>query len=143
MKIINRKPVSPAPSCLAAFFILALSGCVSAVPEQKDAAATPTPAANSPLAAGPATAQGNVAAQGAMGGYVDPAMVSATSRSASPVYSNQPVMAQQGQVADPVYGQAPQISGLSTQPTGISASSLSIYANSAPGMVNAAPGASA
>ncbi|MCI9865144.1 DUF882 domain-containing protein [Rhizobium skierniewicense] len=143
LKIINRKPVSLAQSCLAAVFILALSGCVSAVPEQKDASATPTPAANSALVAGPANAQGNVAQQGAVGGYVDPAMVSATSRSASPVQSNQPVMAQQAQVADPVYGQAPQISGLSTQPTGISASSLSIYANSAPGMVNAVPGASA
>lgn len=143
MKIINRKPVSSAQSCLAAVFILALSGCVSAVPEQKDASATPTPAANSPVAAGPATAQANVAPQGAVGGYVDPAMVAATSTPASQIPSNPAVAAQQGQVADPVYGQAPQISGLSTQPTGISASSLSIYANSAPGMVNAAAGASA
>lgn len=142
MEIINRKPVYPVQSCFAAFFLLALSGCVSAVTDQKDVSAAATPAATPPLAEGPGAAQINGAAPGHVGGYVDPAMVSA-SPTPSSVPAAQAVVAQQGQVADPVYGQAPQISGLSTQPTGISASSLSIYANSAPGMANAAAGTSA
>ncbi|KQO80778.1 YcbK family protein [Rhizobium sp. Leaf262] len=137
MKIVNDHRACMAQRCLAAALLLALSGCVSAVSEDKTVSATATAADPAVAAASPQ--QPNVTHQGQSGGYVDPAMVSASAaRQAAP----QPVTSAQGQGTQQVYGQPPQISGLSTQPTGISASSLSIYANSAPGMaadISAAP----
>ncbi|NTE86680.1 D-Ala-D-Ala carboxypeptidase family metallohydrolase [Agrobacterium rubi] len=130
MKIVKGSSAYRARRCLAAFFLLALSGCVSAVSEDKDVSASVAPA----VAAAPAgianTDQAKLAAaQRQVPGYVDPAMVSGNSAQASPAVS----ATAQVPGAPQVYGQAPQVSGLVTQPTGISASSLSIYASTAPG----------
>ncbi|MGV1869632.1 YcbK family protein [Agrobacterium rosae] len=129
MKIVNGNSAYPTRGCLVAVFLLTLSGCVSAVSEDKNAKATLAPAATAtPATAAVATAQAGPNAQTPRGGYVDPAIVSGTPNAAS----QHTATAAQAQGTQQVYGQTPQISGLSTQPTGISASSLSIYANSAP-----------
>ncbi len=126
MKIVNGKSAYTAQRCLSVVFLMALSGCVSAVSDDKNVSATLTPATT---AAPAATAQATVANHGQKAGYVDPAMVSAQGARA-PAATVAAAPPPQG--TPQVYGQAPQISGLSTQPTGISASSLSIYANSQP-----------
>ncbi|MES5097753.1 D-Ala-D-Ala carboxypeptidase family metallohydrolase [Agrobacterium sp. BA1120] len=128
MKIVKSTSAFPAQSCLAAVFLLALSGCVSAVSEDKTASATLTPATATAPTAAPSPEQAHATAQGQGRAYVDPAMVAASSARVAPQAATAPP--QQG--TQQVYGQAPQISGLTTQPTGISASSLSIYANSQP-----------
>lgn len=126
MKIVNGNSAYPAQRCLFAVFLLALSGCVSDVQQDRNASVTPTPATT---VAPAAVAQATATARGKNAGYVDPAMVSAQGGAVSAAHG---AAAAQPQGTQQVYGQAPQISGLLTQPTGISASSLSIYANSAP-----------
>lgn len=149
MKVVNVTLELPAQRCLAAVLLLALSGCVSAVSEDKIEAAAPAATAAPDIAAPTAPtsiAQANVGPQGQHTGYVDPAMVSAHGNAAQPQTQTPHVAAASAsQSGQQVYGQTPQISGLATQPTGISASSLSIYANSEPraAAVPAQPDASA
>jgi uncharacterized protein YcbK (DUF882 family) len=128
LKIVNGNLAYPAQRCLAAAFLLALTGCVSAVSEDKDASADVKPAIATAQVQATPEQQKQAAAQAQNGGYVDPAMISASSARAQP----QRVAASQTTAhgSPQPYGQAPQITGLATQPTGISANSLSIYANS-------------
>ncbi|WP_320201567.1 D-Ala-D-Ala carboxypeptidase family metallohydrolase [Agrobacterium sp. rho-13.3] len=128
MKIVNGNLAYPAQRCLAAAFLLALTGCVSAVSEDKDASADVKPAIATAQVQATPEQQKQAAAQAQNGGHVDPAMISASSARAQP----QRVAASQTTAhgSPQPYGQAPQITGLATQPTGISANSLSIYANS-------------
>ena len=111
---------------LVGFSMLALSGCVSAVSDDQDAAAkikspTVTEQAQAPDVATRTAGQ----AHGA-GGYVDPAI--ATSASSG---NNDAALQPNAQAPQQVYGQAPQIAGLATQPTGISAGTTSIFSNAA------------
>ncbi|XUY25713.1 YcbK family protein [Agrobacterium sp. rho-8.1] len=139
MKIVNGSSAYRVQRCLAAAFLLALTGCVSAVSEDKDASVATAPAVAAALPAAPNAEQAHLAAnQHAVPGYVDPAMVSGNGGQASPTVA----AAAQTPGTPQVYGQAPQMSGLATQPTGISASSLSIYASSASPVVPAASGPS-
>ncbi|KXG87578.1 YcbK family protein [Agrobacterium bohemicum] len=139
MKNLNGNSAYLAKGYLAAAVILALSGCVSAVSEDKNASVAPMPAATAPSAVASA-AQAGAPVQGQRNGYVDPAMVSGSNSTAA---QHTAAAAAPGQATQQVNGQTPQISGLSTQPTGISASSLSIYANSASGVAPAASAATA
>ncbi|NTF32240.1 YcbK family protein [Rhizobium skierniewicense] len=135
MNIVNGSSAYKAQRCLAAAFLLALTGCVSAVSEDKDASVGVAPAVAAAPPGAPTTEQAQLAAnQHAVPGYVDPAMVSGNGAQApSPVAATA-----QAPGTPQVYGQAPQMSGLATQPTGISASSLSIYASSASPVIPAA-----
>ncbi|WP_350225074.1 D-Ala-D-Ala carboxypeptidase family metallohydrolase [Agrobacterium sp. fls2-241-TYG-188a] len=137
MKLVTRSSSHASARCLAAVFMLALSGCVTAGSDKTLSQAQPaaTPAADASAAQVASTDQAPAMARNPNGGYVDPALVSASSRQAAPHASAVP-----GQPQPPsAYGQEAQISGLVTQPTGISASSLSIYANSQPNAVAIKP----
>lgn len=138
LKNLNGNSAYSAKGCLAAAVLLALSGCVSAVSEDKNASVAPTPLATAAPSAIASAAQAGNPVQGQRNGYVDPAMVSGSSSTSA---QHTATAAAQGQATQQVYGQTPQISGLSTQPTGISASSLSIYANSGQPAAVAVPAA--
>lgn len=141
MKPVTRASADAATRCLAAVFLLALSGCVSSSSEEKSLSQGPAAPSGPTATAGSAIAT-NADARGAarnpVGGYVDPAMVAASTAHGAPSAVASPG---QQQPTPGTYGQAPQISGLATQPTGISASSLSIYANSQPNAVAVNPSA--
>lgn len=138
MKPATRPSAHAAMRCLAAVFLLALPGCVSAPSEDKALSQAPAAAGSNGTSGADvaAAADGRGAARNPAGGYVDPAMVAASSARAAPHAVAPPG---QQQTTPGTYGQAPQISGLATQPTGISASSLSIYANSQPNAVAVNP----
>lgn len=141
MNPVTRPSAHAAIRCLAAVSLLALSGCVSASSEEKalpqasTAAPGPTAATAEAVAT---TADPRSTGANTVGGYVDPAMVAASSARVAPHAGAAPGRQQAMPMA---YGQAANVSGLATQPTGISAGSLSIYANSQPNVVAATPGA--
>lgn len=125
MKIANiRPPYSVRYGLVIAVSMMTLSGCVSAVTDDQETAATITEQGAPANTAGegvPSPASGSAAKSAA--GYVDPSMVSAAA----------PTGGQAEQSADAsspqVYGSAPAIAGLVTQPTAISAGTSSIYSS--------------
>jgi uncharacterized protein YcbK (DUF882 family) len=118
------------------FSMLTLSGCVNAVSDDQDAAASiKSPAVmQQAKAQDPALATQTAKTSSGAGGYVDPAIATA-----SPASGNGAAMPSDAQNPQQVYGQALQLAGLATQSTAISAGTTSIFSNS--GQPVAAPSA--
>lgn len=112
--------VSVSRNLLIAVSMITLAGCVSAVTDDKETAAAAISGTSSQTAQNPSSAAAAKANQS--GKYVDPAMVSAAQQGGA-------AQAGQASAASQVYGSAPDLAGLTTQPTSISAGTTSIYAN--------------